>query len=694
MKFKSIKLLNFMRYKGSNELAFSTNPDKNVTVVLGNNTFGKTTLAQAFRWVLYEELNATNYTKKSEIVLLNNEVIAEMRGPHDRQTVSVEIVVVDGTTEWKFTRSAVFKRKAPRTLDMSIQQDGPSKLTMLVTENGIPGKVINNNGVNPGNEKEFRKEGCVQDAINNLLPQKLSNYFFFDGERWSDTKAAKKEIRDSINTILGVTGLQEMKKHLKDGMGKTVIKTLRDSIKGSGDEYNRLKTEIHNAEAEQERLRKTIRSEEESLQTSARDRERLENELNDKRQVEDDLKEFNSLVRDIENLEKDEARWYGEIIKIFSDSAARHIAGGLLPRVDALLESIDLEGKDIPGVTVDTVDYLLNLGTCLCGTDLKKSEEARQTLINLKRVIPPEMIGGAAGKLKDAIQGWQSDTKTLVADIEKDADQMNSIQDYIEEKMDRRDQLDKKMDRKANIAALRKQYQTAVNLCRQHEQCINESRAKLDFNIKNCCEKEKQLELLAKQDSENRAVNLAIAYAEEIYEIANRQAKKKEDGVFEELNAIIAENFDKMFNDDEKYAKLEDDYRVHIYYHSMGGANDYEEQNLSNGEATAINFVYIVSVLELARRRAAMESEEDEGSETGIINLPLVLDGPFSSLSNENTNLVAKKLPEFAEQVIIFMLDKDWEASGLDSYTSPEFCYRVNKEEKANSSSLEKGGIE
>jgi wobble nucleotide-excising tRNase len=173
--------------------------------------------------------------------------------------------------------------------------------------------------------------------------------------------------------------------------------------------------------------------------------------------------------------------------------------------------------------------------------------------------------------------------------------------------------------------------------------------------------------------------------------MADRQAQKKEDGVFDELNGIIAVNFDRMFNDGEKYAKLQDDYRIHVYYHSLGNAKDYEETNLSNGEATAINFVYIVSVLELAKRRSA---EADENARSGVINLPLVLDGPFSSLSNENTNLIAKKLPEFAEQVIIFMLDKDWEASGLDSCTKSEYRYRVSKDEKANSSSLEKGGVE
>ena len=49
-------MLNFMRYKGENEIEFSRDDKKNVTVVLGDNTVGKTTIAQAFRWALYGEI--------------------------------------------------------------------------------------------------------------------------------------------------------------------------------------------------------------------------------------------------------------------------------------------------------------------------------------------------------------------------------------------------------------------------------------------------------------------------------------------------------------------------------------------------------------------------------------------------------------------------------------------------------------
>lgn len=100
---------------------------------------------------------------------------------------------------------------------------------------------------------------------------------------------------------------------------------------------------------------------------------------------------------------------------------------------------------------------------------------------------------------------------------------------------------------------------------------------------------------------------------------------------------------------------------------------------------------------EFSKKRALEGDDVDEetaiqGLSSGIIQLPLVLDGPFSTLSNENTHMVAQKLPEFAEQVIIFMLDKDWESSGLEKFTDNTYCYHIHKDERSASSSLAKDG--
>ena len=48
MLIKQITLSNFRQYKEKQVVEFSCDKEKNVTVILGDNTSGKTTLIQAF----------------------------------------------------------------------------------------------------------------------------------------------------------------------------------------------------------------------------------------------------------------------------------------------------------------------------------------------------------------------------------------------------------------------------------------------------------------------------------------------------------------------------------------------------------------------------------------------------------------------------------------------------------------------
>ena len=75
----------------------------------------------------------------------------------------------------------------------------------------------------------------------------VSNYFFFDGERWNDLKSRTSDIKNSVDTILGVSGLIEMMNHLKDNRS-SVERKLREKLKGTSGEYERLQREIKNYE--------------------------------------------------------------------------------------------------------------------------------------------------------------------------------------------------------------------------------------------------------------------------------------------------------------------------------------------------------------------------------------------------------------------------------------------------------------
>ena len=185
------------------------------------------------------------------------------------------------------------------------------------------------------------------------------------------------------------------------------------------------------------------------------------------------------------------------------------------------------------------------------------------------------------------------------------------------------------------------------------------------------------------KSEQNARLDVYIEYAKQLYEKACDIYGKKEGTLLNDLNAIIEKNFKEMFKEQEKYAKLDEDYVLRLYYKRISNSGDLsttEATVLSEGEKIARNFAFIVSILELANNMKA----DNEDAEV----LPLVLDGPFSKLSDVNTAKVASVMPKVAEQVIVFMLDKDWEPSGLADYTDKKYMYRVTKNIDENSSSI------
>ena len=103
MLIKSLKMQNFRQFKGITAVDFSCDPEQNVTIILGDNTFGKTTLLQAFNWCFYETVTFDN----NPDFLLNLEVANEMNNG-DTETVSVEICVIHNGVDYVISRSQTY----------------------------------------------------------------------------------------------------------------------------------------------------------------------------------------------------------------------------------------------------------------------------------------------------------------------------------------------------------------------------------------------------------------------------------------------------------------------------------------------------------------------------------------------------------------------------------------------------------
>src|ERR1700748_3039775 len=56
MFIEKVTINNFRIYQGHNELIFSTDTEQNVSIISGNNGFGKTSLLTSLVWCLYGKL--------------------------------------------------------------------------------------------------------------------------------------------------------------------------------------------------------------------------------------------------------------------------------------------------------------------------------------------------------------------------------------------------------------------------------------------------------------------------------------------------------------------------------------------------------------------------------------------------------------------------------------------------------------
>lgn len=665
-----------MRYKGINTMEFSCDSEKNVTVVMGDNTFGKTTLAQAFRWGLYGEVIDTQYAKGKDIILLNKDVLASMTN-FDEEEVSVEIEVQEKDIIYQFKREAIFNRKFPALEVKEIQH----KLWMRrKVKDEMWGDWIDNESI------DRSKSGSVDENIKMMFPRELSNYFLFDGERWSNENKSKVEIRNSISSLMGITPLVKMKEHLYNGNGKSVIKNLNARITGNGNKFDEIKNRIKYREEQIEHWEKEIEEAKTNAECFHEKVEKAQNMLESNVKIEEYQKEYNDLERNIESQKRRVESDYADMIKIFSKDAYKYFAAPLLEEVVEMLKSVDLEGKDIPGVTGATIDYLMKQSICICGNHIGEKEKA--CMEELRKVIYPNIIGSYVGNYQEKFADWRRETADFRERICEKADNIEGTKAQMEEDEERRSKLEKMIDGKINFSQERQKMK--MNKKREMEEL--ERIRKNELNIgeaKRAIEADRE-ELIKEtaHTEENRRIQRMIAYANALYDLTEGTLKKKEEPLMDELNVIIKEKFSGMFREQEKFAQMEDDYKLHLYYKNMGDGEPIEELSLSEGEIIARNFVFIVSILELAQKKK--KEDLDAKVESDVINLPLVLDGPFSKLGDINTGLIAKVLPEAAEQVIVFMLDKDWEASGLERYTLPEYRYYVKKDIDQNSASLER----
>ena len=661
MKFQSITMKNFMRYKGVNTITFSCDDEKNVTVVLGDNTVGKTTIAQAFRWCLYGAIMVEGRKKQEDYQILNNDVLLLMDA-NARASASVDLIFENDTRRYHVHREEEYTRDFPRLIARVAQK----KLKMWISEKD-----------SKEDEAEV-EEGKVAELINELFPQNLSHYFLFDGERWNDVtvNGVRENIKESVHILTGLSAYQAAMRHLKEMGGNSVIRQFEKKIKGGGKIYDDLAADRNRMEREIEKCSQQIKNIDVNIANYENKCREIEQYLEENKNTEVLQAKYRQ-YQTVKSSQYDRViANYKVFVNEFSDKAYMLFAKNMITASLDMVKNVAGERRDIPHMHQSSIDYIIRSGTCICGTKILPDSKEFECLLEQRNFLPPADIGSLLGEFERRGNRWQnrvSGTGEELAELATKVD--DALRDY-EETSNQLSVLEKKMDERVDFAEKRRFLRNYRDEIRKLSGQRGNYEGRIDSYRKQIELKESEMRSQEQQSAENQKWRERLELAELLYKKMKQDFSVKEQKIFQELNEQIQDNFERMFNAKDKKVMLTTQYEIQMLYQTDVGFR--EEKNLSEGEKIARNFAFIVTLMDYSRQKKAERMGlEDHESDT----LPLVLDGPFSKLGDENISLISRVLPAAAEQVIIFMLRKDWKYTGLDDYVGAayEICKRPDQ---------------
>lgn len=646
MIINSLEMYNFRQYIGKQSIDFSTDPDKNVTVLIGINTAGKTTIIRAFEWCLYGKNGFEDQ------VLLNSEVRNNMY-PGDVQETYVSVkFTYDGrlhTLKRKFKYTCTERTTKDEKIEVILKKTPEENLTLEYLQSD-------------GQTKTPVDRSNITETMDRVIPKDLSDYFFFGGERISSI-ANRTDLSKAVRGLMRLDIFENAREHLSK-----VLRTFKNSIDTSGDANAQKAQDSKDTYIEQ---LKGYESDKENAEQQMNYWQQKETEYNielSKSNIEQVKKAKEERDRINRALHKEKERLdinKKSIVNAFNNRPYAFFGMPAIKKSLELLEQVKDSTESIPGMDQDAVDYLLNRGHCICGTKLDPGSIPLQKVQEERRKLPPEHIGAVVMNYKTKSDGYLSGSEDFCMSVSE------KYREYRETKR-QIGILEDEISKQSNLIIDDTDAKAIENNRRNAHTHYLEAQSDYSAavahigscktNIKNC---DDAIAKFVKNSAKNQRIAKLISYSEEVYNWLDETYKAKEDVVRTELQKRVNDNFSKMYHG-ERSIIIDDKYRVKY--------SDVKTDE-SDGLKAVKSFAFIASLVSMAKDKILDDSEVKLGQD-----YPLVMDAPFSNVDEIHIDNICKILPRTSNQVIMAVMKKDWDyaATNLNAYVG--MSYEIAKD--------------
>lgn len=630
MKISSITICNFRQFVGSQKLSFSVDEHENISVVHGENGAGKTSILNAFKWCFYGRTDFDTGEKN----ILNEHAISTS---DDGDVISLRIIV-------------------------EFEHDGRNYIADRFQEY----KKLVNNGVEPvgGNVFElswiaagggFEKSKNPGTQINQILPEGMHSYFFFNGERIEKLAyaSASHEIRDAIRNLMGLEIMERgrahlsghVRKHFNKQMSEGASGLLKDLIEKEGlldEKIEKIKNDITSEDDNIAGFEETIQVVEKRL-LSIKDVAALQEERN----------RLNESLSSNREAFEETTRKIKHVIGTRGFLAFLHDAA---PHVSGILEERRQKGELPYAIKRQFIDDLLDKGNCICGTDLVKGEEPYQNVHRYRDKASPEGIEeaftrtfGALGQFGWARNDMYQSLLGLLADRKSLDDTREELEGALSEISSKVS--DSELEDVTQLEARRRQCEIDRDSAVGHRGLLRgrleEARAELEQVQKERKEQEEKSGKVALASKRHTVVEEAARVLEELHDALAEQTKQK-------LSKRVNETFQNILKKDYR-AEIDDDYCLRVIKDVPGvGPQIVHEKSTGESQVTSLSFV--ASIVSLAHEQSLKDSTFFKG---GVF--PIIMDSPFGALDPDYRTLIARHIPELAQQIILLVSKSQWD---------------------------------
>lgn len=632
MLLKSLTVKDFRQFKGEQYLSFSTDTDRNVTIIMGDNGTGKTTLAQAFTWCLYGE---TSFEDK----ILLCKTTAQTMMPHDEETVKAELSLEHNKTEYTIIS------------EQKYQKDGSGQIKAVGQRRFVIAFKT------PDGQRDYVKEIETELRMREILPRELARYFFFDGERIGNMgkeirRGKSSEFAQAVRSLLGLNAFTAALEHLKGRGRNNVIAIYNQSYDAKSDKKIAEYTEqILSISEKIEKIDDRL-SEIESQTTLAQEKcDALSERIAKNKDSEQLAKDKMKLVGKRQKLIDDKASRTTTILRNFNNGAPNFFAKKMMRDALQALSQADKLDKGIPFINDKTIQHLIDQKKCICGAEVKVGNPAFESLTKLLEYIPPKSIGNMIGEFLRECETRSKSAETFFDDFCDNYSFIRDFENNYTENENEITQLEKRLEGLESIGGLQAElsrYEKSLNNFSDERDRLNREKGGFETQ-KERVETERQEH--ANKDESNRKIEIYKAYAKYMYDTLAVQYAEKEAEVRKNLEKTVNEIFQTIYNGGFSLA-LDDKYNIQI--NVIGHEGYADDIETSTAQSISVIFAFIAGVIKMARN-----SQQVKDVMLVAEPYPLVMDAPLSSFDKTRIQTVCEVLPSVAEQVIVFIKDTD-----------------------------------